>query len=39
MARANEYKLKDKKLHLSIRKNFFTVRKIKQWNRFAKRSY
>ncbi|KGL80143.1 hypothetical protein N309_01853, partial [Tinamus guttatus] len=32
----NGYKLKHRKLHLHVRKNFFTVRVTEHWNRLPR---
>jgi len=32
----NGHKLKDKKFHLNMRKNFFTLRVVEHWNRLPR---
>lgn len=34
--RGNGHKLKYRKIHLNIRKNFFTLRMIKHWNQLSR---
>jgi len=34
--RGNRYKLKHRKFHLNLRKNFFTLRVTEHWNRLPR---
>jgi len=34
--RGNRHKLKHRKFHLNMRKNFFTLRTMKHWNRLPR---